>query len=183
MKPPTSRDQSPARDKGPQILNDRIRATEVRLVSEDQQYGVVSRQEAEALAREQGLDLIIMSLDSSPPVVKMMDYGKYKYEKERKEREARKKQHIIDVKEIKMGVRIDKHDFEIKVHRAQQFLQEGDKVKCTIRMRGREVQHADLARELARKFVENSKEYGTPEFEPKQEGRNVIFVMVPLKKK
>ena len=182
MRPPINREPR-KEDKGPQLLNHRIKATEVRLVSEEQQYGVVSRQEAEAMAQEQGLDLIIMSLDSSPPVVKMMDYGKYKYEKDRKDRQARKKQHVIEVKEVKMGVRIDKHDFEIKSKRAQSFLQEGDKVKCTIRLRGREMQHSELAFELAKKFIEFLKEDGTPDNNPRLEGRQITVVVSPLKKK
>jgi translation initiation factor IF-3 len=183
MKPPTSRDPQGPKDKGPQLLTDRIRATEVRLISDEQQYGVVSRKEAEALARETGLDLIVMSLDSSPPVVRLMDYGKYKYEKDRKDREARKKQHVIDVKEVKMGVRIDKHDFEIKAKHAQEFLSHGDKVKCSIRLRGREIQHADLAMELANRFITFLAESGTPETFPKMEGRTITLVLAPLKKK
>ena len=124
-----------------------------------------------------------MSLDSSPPVVRMMDYGKFKYEKDRKDREARKKQHVIEVKEVKMGIRIDKHDFEIKVAHAHSFLSAGDKVKCTVRMRGREVQHSDIAMGLAKRFIENLQEVGTPESNPRMEGRTIILVMAPLKKK
>ena len=175
---PNNQDQ-----KGPQILTDRIKASEVRLLSDDESYGIVSRAEAEKLSKETGLDLIIMSLDSSPPVVKLMDYGKYKYEKERKEREARKKQHVIEIKEVKMTVRIDKHDLEVKVNNAHRFLEDGNKVKCTIRLKGREVQHTDLALELARKFADLTSEYGTPEANPKVEGRNVYLILVPGKKK
>lgn len=184
MRPPNSRQPfNKESDKGPQLLTDRIKASEVRLVSEDQQYGVVSRQEAIKLAEESGLDLIIVSLDSSPPVVRMMDYGKFKYEKERKERIAKKKQHVIEVKEVKMGVRIDKHDFEIKAVRAKNFLEEGDKVKCTIRLKGREMQHAELAFDLANKFIEFLKDHGQTDNAPKLEGRQITLVLSPLKKK
>ena len=184
MRPPNSRQPfNKEQDKGPQLLTDRIKASEVRLVSEEQQYGVVSRQEAITLAQEAGLDLIVISLDSSPPVVRMMDYGKFKYEKERKERQAKKKQHVIEVKEIKMGVRIDTHDFDIMAARAKVFLEDGDKVKCTIRMRGREMQHAELAFDLARKFIEFLTEVGQPDMKPKLEGRQITLIMAPLKKK
>ena len=181
MRPPDTRNNQD--QKGPQILTDRIKATEVRLLSEDEAFGIVSRAEAEKMSKETGLDLIIMSLDSSPPVVKLMDYGKYKYEKERKDREARKKQHVIEIKEVKMTVRIDKHDLEVKVNNAIRFLNEGDKVKCTIRLKGREVQHTNLALELAKKFAEMVSDAGTPESFPKVEGRNITLVVAPGKKK
>ena len=105
---------------------------------------VVSREEAEQLAEERGLDLVVMSL---------VDYGKFKFEAEKKAREAKKKQHVIDVKELKMGIRIDNHDYQVKVAHAKKFLSHGDKVKLTIRLKGREMQHSDLAFDLAKKFV------------------------------
>lgn len=169
--------------KGPQLLTDKIRAKEVRLVSEDENFGVVSREEAERLAAERGLDLIVMSLDSAPPVVRMMDFGKFKFEKEKKAREAKKKQHTVDIKELKMGVRIDTHDYEVKVRKADAFLKEGHKLKVTIRLRGREMQHTNLAFDLANKFVVDLQDSGYVEAPPKLEGRQITLMISPGKKK
>jgi len=183
MKPPQSPAGNTQSSKGPQLLTDKIRATEVRLVGEDEAFGIVSRQEAERMAEEQGLDLIIMSLDSSPPVVKMMDYGKFKFEKEKKAREAKKKQHTVDVKELKMGVRIDTHDYEVKMKKAQNFLEQGHKFKLTVRLRGRETQHANLAFDLVHRFIKDLSDFGTVETPPKMEGRQIHLIMGPGKKK
>ncbi len=174
---------SSSASKGPQLLTDKIKAQEVRLVSDDETFGVVSRAEAERIAAERGLDLIVMSLDSSPPVVRLMDFGKFKFEKEKKAREAKKKQHTVDVKEIKMGVRIDTHDYEVKVKRGEGFLEHGHKLKLTIRLRGREVQHPNLAFDLANKFVVDLENFGSVEAPPKMEGRQIILVMSSSKKK
>ena len=175
-----ARPQAPA--KGPQVLDDRIRATEFRLVSDDETK-IVSRKEAEAIAEETGLDLIVVSLDSSPPVLRLIDYGKYKYEQEKKQREAKKKQHTTTIKEVKMGVRIDSGDFNIKARNASKFLQEGNKVKLTIRLRGREMQHTELAFELAKRFVIALEEDGTLEGDLKKEGRTFIVILSPNSKK
>jgi translation initiation factor IF-3 len=172
-----------AANKGPQLLNDKVRATEVRLISEDEQFGVVSRRDAEKMAEERGLDLIIMSLDSSPPVVKMMDFGKFKFEKEKKAREAKKKQHNTEVKEIKLTVRIDKHDLEVKCRHAEAFLNAGHKVKVTIRLKGREVQHSNLAFDLVNKFIVSLQDSGGAEANPRMEGRQIVVIVTPGKKK
>lgn len=179
---PPNAPSSAAAGKGPQLLTDKIRAKEVRLLSDDETYGIVTREEAERIAEEQGLDLIVMSLDSSPPVVKLMDFGKYKFEKEKKAREAKKKQHVVDVKELKIGVRIDTHDYEVKVKKAADFLNHGHKLKVTIRLRGREVQHSNLAFDLANKFVVDLDDHGALEVPPKMEGRQISFMMAPKKK-
>ncbi len=185
MKPSSQNPQSNPKsaDKGPQLLTDKIRASEVRLIADDESFGVVSRAEAEKIAAERGLDLIIMSLDSSPPVVRLMDFGKFKFEREKKAREAKKKQHNVEVKELKLGVRIDTHDYEVKRKKAEDFLNHGHKLKLTIRLRGREVQHSNLAFDLANKFVVDLENSGVVESPPKMEGRQIITILSPGKKK
>lgn len=184
MKPPQN---PPSRNadtqKGPQLLTDRVRASEVRLISDDEQFGVVSRKDAERMAEERGLDLIIISLESSPPVVRMTDYGKFKFERDKKAREARKKQHTVEVKELKMGVRIDTHDYSVKLKHGQTFLESGHKVKLSIRLRGREMQHSNLAFDLANRFIVDLKDFGTPDAQPKLEGRQINLILSPGKKK
>lgn len=144
---------------------------------------VLTRREAEDLAKERGLDLVVISFDSSPPVVRLVDYGRFKFEAEKKAREAKRKQHVIEIKEIKMGVRIDDHDYLTKVHRAQAFLEEGNKVKCTIRLKGRETQHSNLAFDLGRKFVVDLQPYGAMEGDLRLEGRAITINIFPHKKK
>ncbi|MBX2860012.1 MAG: translation initiation factor IF-3 [Vampirovibrio sp.] len=142
---------------------------------------VVSREEAERLSEESGLDLVIVSLESSPPVVRLVDYGKYKFEAEKKAREAKKKQHVVDVKEVKMGVRIDQHDYDVKKERAKLFLEAGNKVKMTIRLRGREMQHTNLAFDLANRFIVDLQDYGAPDSPVRLEGRQIIVYIQPAK--
>lgn len=134
------------------------------------------------MARERGLDLVIMSFDSSPLVVRLVDYGRYKFEQEKKAKEAKKKQHVVEIKEIKMGVRIDDHDYDTKMHRARRFLEEGNKVKCTIRLKGRETQHANLAFDLARRFVVDLEDQGSLEGDIRMEGRTITLSIGPKKK-
>lgn len=163
-------------------MNDRIRATELRLITDDDESTVVSREEAVRMAEEQGLDLVVISLNSSPPVVKMVDYGRFKFELEKKAREAKKKQHVVEVKEIKMGIRIDDHDYMVKVNRAKHFLNEANKVKCTIRLKGREVQHRNLAIDLANRFVLDLQDAGQIEGTIRMESDRMITIhMNPLK--
>lgn len=177
---PSNRPPSKDDGKGPQVLTDRIRASEFRLVGDDETR-IVTRHEAIAMAQEQGLDVLVVSLDSSPPVIRLVDYGKFKYEAEKKAREAKKRQHTIDVKEVKMGVRIDDHDYEVKVRRAQQFLTEGHKVKLTIRMKGRETQHTNLAFDLAKQFMADLEPYGASENPLRLEGRQITVYFAPGK--
>jgi translation initiation factor IF-3 len=125
------------------------------------------------------MDLLIVSLDSTPPVVRLVDYGKFKYENEKKQREAKKKQHVTTVKEIKLSVRISDHDYQVKVAHAKRFLEEHDKVKLTIRLKGREMQHSNLAFDLANRFVLQLEELGTPESRVRLEGRSVVAVFSP----
>jgi translation initiation factor IF-3 len=160
------------------FLNSRIRATEVRLV-QDGETSIVTRQEAEALAEETGLDLLVMSLESSPPVVRLIDYGKYKYEQEKKQRLAKKKQHVTEIKEIKMTVRIDDHDYQTKVNHAIKFLEQGDKVKLTLRLKGREIQHHNLGVNLANRFVADLEAHGTVDGRIQTQGRLIGCVLSP----
>lgn len=169
-------------NKGPQILSPEIRAMEVRLI-DGEINEVISRRDAEALARERGLDLVVMSFDSSPLVVRLVDFGKFKFENDKKAREAKKKQHVVEVKEIKMSVRIDDHDYETKKAHAIKFLEAGNKVKCTIRLKGRETQHANLAFDLGRKFVVDLQDFGSPEGDIRMEGRTITINIGPAKKK
>jgi translation initiation factor IF-3 len=160
------------------MLNSKIRATEVRLIDGDFN-DVVPREEAERRAKESGNDLLIVSMDSSPIVVRLVDFGKFKYEQEKKQREAKKKQHVTTVKEIKMGVRIDDHDYETKVNRAKKFLEDSDKVKLTIRLKGREIQHSNLAFDLANQFVLDLEEVGVIEGRVRSEGRTISATFNP----
>jgi translation initiation factor IF-3 len=155
---------------------------EVRLI-DGEMNAVITRQEAERMARERGVDLVVMSFDSAPLVVRLIDYGKFKFENEKKAREAKKKQHIVEIKEIKMGVRIDDHDYLTKVQRAQKFLEQGNKVKCSIRLKGRETQHANLAFDLGRKFVVDLQEFGALDGDLRMEGRTITINVSPAKKK
>ena len=169
-------------NKGPQILTPDIRATEVRLI-DGEINEIISRRDAEIMARERGLDLVIMSFDSSPLVVRLVDYGKFKFEADKKNREAKKKQHVVEVKEIKMGVRIDDHDYDTKVQHSKKFLEDGNKVKCSIRLKGRETQHSNLAFDLARKFVVDLQDVGSLEGDIRMEGRTITLHVGSVKKK
>lgn len=135
-----------------------------------------------ALAEEAGLDLVEISPNAEPPVVKIMDFGKYKYETQKKEAEARKNQKIIEIKEIKFRPNTDKHDYEVKMRSVFKFLEEGDKVKITLRFRGREMAHQNLGRELLERVAEDTKEAGRIENFPKMEGRQMIMLIGPLPK-
>mgnify|MGYP003826150329 FL=1 len=128
------------------------------------------------------MDLVKISPNANPPVCKIMDYGKYLYEKSKREKEARKKQTIIEVKEIRLSAKIEEHDFGFKVKNAVKFLQDGDKVKVSIRFRGREIAYSDLGREVMQKFADTVKEYGRVEKPPVMEGRSMSMIIVPNKK-
>jgi translation initiation factor IF-3 len=164
--------------KGPVFLNPRIRATQLRLI-QDSETEIVSRQEAERLAEETGLDLLVISLDSSPPVVRLIDYGKYKYEQEKKTRLAKKKQHVTEIKEVKMTVRIDDHDYDTKLNNAKRFLEQGDKVKFTLRLKGREIQHHNLGVDLAKRFVVDLEAFGSVDGRIGTQGRVISCVLSP----
>ncbi|MGO4915666.1 translation initiation factor IF-3 [Pseudogemmobacter sp. W21_MBD1_M6] len=172
----------PARDTGPRV-NERINSPEIRLIGADgENVGVVTPARGMALAEEAGLDLVEISPNAEPPVVKIMDFGKYKYETQKKEAEARKNQKIIEIKEIKFRPNTDKHDYEVKMRSVFKFLEEGDKVKITLRFRGREMAHQNLGRELLERVAEDTKEAGRIENFPKMEGRQMIMLIGPLPK-
>ncbi len=170
------------RDTGPRI-NDRIRCPEVRLIgAEGENVGVVTPEKALDLAEQAGLDLVEISPNAKPPVCKIMDYGKYKYETQKKEAEARKKQKVIEVKEVKFRPGTDTHDYDVKMRNVLKFLDNGDKVKVTLRFRGREMAHQDLGRELLQRISEDVKENGKVENMPKMEGRQMVMMIGPLAK-
>lgn len=166
-------------DDGPRV-NENIRAEKVRLVDADgEMAGVVSVPEALRMAEEAGLDLVEVSPNADPPVCKILDYGKYKYEQQKKAAEARKKQKTVDVKEVKIRPGIEKHDYDVKMRNARRFLEGGDKVKVTMRFRGREMAHQDIGLGVLRKMKEELADVSKPELEPKLEGRQMIMVLGP----
>jgi translation initiation factor IF-3 len=173
----------PQRDTGPRV-NDKIRANEIRLIGADGgNVGVVTPARAIEMAVDAGLDLVEISPNASPPVCKIMDFGKFKYEQQKRESEARKKQKIIEIKEVKFRPNTDTHDYEVKMRNVFKFLENGDKVKVTLRFRGREMAHQNLGRELLERVAEDTKEIGKVENMPKMEGRQMIMLIGPLPQK
>ncbi len=165
-------------------INDRIRVPEVRLVGPNgEQVGIVRIEDAQRLADEAGLDLVEVAPNSRPPVVKLMDYGKFKYESAMKAREARRNQTHVQVKEQKLRPKIDDHDYETKKRNVERFLNAGDKVKVTIMFRGREQSRPELGYRLLQRMAQDVAESGVVEFAPKQDGRNMVMVLAPTKKK
>jgi translation initiation factor IF-3 len=165
-------------------INDRIRVPEVRLVGPNgEQVGIVRLEDALRLAAEADLDLVEVAPNGKPPVCKLMDYGKFKYESAVKAREDRKKQVNTVIKEMKLRPKIDPHDYETKKGHVVRFLKQGDKVKITIMFRGREQSRPELGYRLLQKLAEEIAEYGVVESSPKQDGRNMIMVVAPTKKK
>ncbi len=148
-----------------------------------EQIGIVPTEKALELAEEEGLDLVEVAPQANPPVCRIMDYGKYKYEESQKAKRAKKKQHVIQVKEIKLRPKIEDHDFEFKLRHARKFLSKNNKVKVTLMFRGREITHADLAIALMKRFVENLEEDGIVESPIKKEGRNLVTVIGPRGRK
>jgi translation initiation factor IF-3 len=169
----------PVRETGPRI-NGRIRAPEIRVIGADgENLGVMTPERAMGHAEEVGLDLVEISPNAAPPVCKIMDFGKYKYETQKKEAEARKKQKIIEIKEIKFRPGTDTHDYEVKMRSVTKFLGEGDKVKVTLRFRGREMAHMDLGRALLERVATDVAEIGKIENMPKLEGRQMVMMIGP----
>ena len=172
--------EMPRRDRGPRI-NERIGVREVRVVGEDgEQLGVLPTREALTRARELGLDLVEVAPNSRPPVCRIMDYGKYKYEQSKKARQARKRQHHVVVKEIKMRPKIETHDYDFKKKHIVEFLEHGDKVKVTLMFRGREMAHTDLGRKLLDQLSSELTDLAKVEAPPKQEGRNMTMLLTPI---
>ncbi|WP_366944934.1 translation initiation factor IF-3 [Chamaesiphon sp. GL140_3_metabinner_50] len=165
----------------PQI-NERIRFPQIRVIGTDgEQLGILTPQEAQGIADENGLDLVLVSDKADPPVCRIMDYGKYKFELEKKAREAKKKQHTAELKEVKMRYTIEEHDYQVRVSQANRFIKSGDKVKATITFRGREIQHSDLAEKVLRKMADDLKEIAEVQQFPKKEGRNMMMILSPKK--
>lgn len=169
----------PTRDTGPRT-NDRIRVPEIRLIGADgENIGVVTPARGMALAEEAGLDLVEISPNAVPPVCKIMDLGKFKYEQQKREAEARKKQKIIEIKEIKFRPGTDDHDYDVKMRSVLRFLEDGDKVKVTLRFRGREMAHQDLGLDLLNRVKDDVGEAGKVESMPKLEGRQMVMMISP----
>lgn len=163
-------------------INDEIRAKEVRLVGADgEQLGIFSLESAQKAAYDKGLDLVLMAPQAVPPVCRIMDYGKFRFERDKKEKEARKKQQTVEVKEIQLSARIDTHDFDTKVNHAHRFLAAGNKVKVILKFRGREMSHQELGREMLARFEEACKDVGTVDKKPALEGRFMSMMVNPLK--
>lgn len=169
------------RETGPRV-NERIRGGDIRLIGANgENLGVVSPDRALGLAEDAGLDLVEISPNAVPPVCKIMDYGKYKYETQKKEAEARKNQKIIEIKEVKFRPNTDTHDYDVKMRSVFKFLDEGDKVKVTLRFRGREMAHQELGRQLLERVAEDVKEIGKVESMPRLEGRQMVMMIGPVK--
>ncbi|WP_443147227.1 translation initiation factor IF-3 [Paracoccus spongiarum] len=169
----------PTRDTGPRV-NERIRVSEIRLIGPDgENVGVVPPSVGLDMARDAGLDLVEISPNATPPVCKVMDLGKFKYEQQKREAEARKKQKIIDIKEVKFRPGTDTHDYDVKMRNVMKFLEGGDKVKVTLRFRGREMAHQDLGLDLLNRVRDDVGEAGKVEAMPKLEGRQMVMMIAP----
>ena len=161
-------------------INEEIRDKEIRLIDSDgAQLGVMSAKDAQKLANEKKLDLVKIAPNANPPVCKILDYGKYRYELQKKEKEAKKKQKIISVKEIRLSPSIEDHDLNVKANNANKFLKSGDKVKVTLRFRGREMGFIKAGYDIMEKFSASIEEYGTVEKKPALEGKNMIMMLAP----
>ncbi len=165
----------------PQI-NENIRYPTIRVIDIDGgQLGILTPAEALRLAEEKELDLVLVSDKADPPVCRVMDYGKYKFEQEKKAREAKRKQHTADVKEVKMRYKIEEHDYQVRLKLADRFIKSGDKVKATIMFRGREIQHSNLAEDLLKRMATDLQEIAEVQQAPKKEGRSMMMLLSPKK--
>ena len=161
-------------------LNEDIRDSEIRLIgSTGEQLGIMSAAQAQRIADEQGLDLVKISPQATPPVCKLMDYGKFRFEQGKREKEAKKNQHAVEIKEIRMSPGIDVGDFNTKLKNAQKFLADGNRVKVSVRFRGREMAHTDIGKDLLVRFAEQCAEVATLDKEPKLEGRSMSIFLSP----
>jgi len=164
-------------------INDRIRAREIRVIDENsEQLGIMAPFEALKIARERGLDLVEVSPNTVPPVCRIQDYGRYLYEKEKSERAAKKKQKVITVKEVKFSVTVDEHDYQTKKNQSIRFLVDGDKVKASLRFRGRQMTHRDLGYNIINRLIQDVGEAGIVEFMPRMEGTTLHAILAPAKK-
>jgi len=172
--------QRRTKPKGPRA-NDRIRSSEVQVIGSDgKNLGTLNTQEAINMAKEEGLDLIEISPNANPPVCKIIDIGKYKYDLQKKANKAKKKQKIINLKEIKLRPVTDIHDYNFKIKNAQKFLEKGDKVKFTVKFKGREMQHTNLGHNLMNRIIDDTAKTGKVETQPKFEGRQITMIIQPL---
>ena len=168
------------RPKGPRT-NNRIRALEVQVISSDKKnLGILPIREAVEMAKQEGLDLIEISPNAHPPVCKITDIGKYRYDLQKKASKAKKKQKIASLKEIKLRPVTEIHDYNFKLKNAQKFLEKGDKVKFTVRFKGMEMQHTNLGKELMQRIISDTANFGKVEVDPKLEGRQIIMIVQPL---
>ena len=164
--------------------NEQIRAREVRLIgAEGEQLGIISRNDAIALAKEKGLDLVEVAATADPPVCRVMDYGKYKYEQQKKKQEAKKRQTVVQIKEIKVRPKTDEHDYQTKLKHVRRFLEEGDRCKVTVFFRGREIVHKDRGFTILDRFVEDTKDLAKLDQEARAEGRTLQMMLAPIPKK
>ena len=172
--------QRRTKPKGPKS-NDRIRSPQVQVIGSDgKNLGILNTQEAINLAKQEGLDLIEISPNANPPVCKIIDIGKYKYDLQKKANKAKKKQKIVNLKEIKLRPVTEIHDYNFKIKNAQKFLSKGDKVKFTVMFKGREMQHTSLGHELMQRIIKDINALGKVEVQPKFEGRQIIMIVQPL---
>ena len=163
-------------------MNERIRISPIRLIDDNgDQLGIVATDEARAMAAERGLDVVEVAPNARPPVCRLMDYGKFKYEQQRKAREAKKKQHVVNVKEVKLRPKIETHDIEFKMRHARRFLEEGHKVKFTLMFRGREVTHPELGVRLLQQVKDELDELAGVESDIRHEGRTMTLMLAPRK--
>ena len=162
------------------LINEEITAKEVRLISnEGEQLGIMSTEEAQRIAMENDLDLVMISPGANPPVCKTMDYGKFRFEQGKREKEAKKNQHVIEIKEIRMSPGIGTNDFNVKLRNGQKFLADGDRLKVTIRFRGREMAHTNIGEQLLKSFAEQCADIATVDKNPKLDGRNMAMFLSP----
>ena len=161
-------------------INEEIRDAELRVISSDgQQLGIMSAKQALEIAEQKNLDLVKIAPQSKPPVCKIMDYGKYRFEQSKREKEARKNQHIVDIKEVRLSLNIDTHDFNTKLNNALKFIKHGDKVKVSIRFRGREMGHPEIGLETMKRFAEACSEVAVVEKPAKLDGRQMLMFLAP----
>ncbi|MBO0455060.1 MULTISPECIES: translation initiation factor IF-3 [Enterococcus] len=166
------------------MVNDGIRAREVRLIGQDgEQLGVKSKVEALKIAEQANLDVVLVAPGAKPPVARIMDYGKYRFELQKKEREARKKQKVINIKEVRLSPTIDLNDFNTKLRNARKFLEKGDKVKASIRFKGRAITHKEIGQKVLNRLAEETDDIATVEQKAKMDGRSMFLVLAPKEKK
>ena len=165
------------------MINDRIRAREVLLITDDGDQGIMSKADAQAIADEQELDLVLVQANAKPPVAKIMDYGKFRFDSQKKQREQRKNQKIVSIKEVRLSPTIDDNDFNTKKKNAVKFLEKGNKVKVSIRFRGRAITHKEIGREVMDRFATDLEEIAKVESRAKMEGRSMFMVLAPKETK